>query len=334
MPAELTTVGNDFAVVFDGSVVRDYRDLEADTAYEYDGVAFRTLPRPGGELLSTVATVNDVHFGETVCGLDGSNPDAGPVFRSEPGEPPYPETMNAAVVEEIVDLDPDLVVVKGDLTGSGTDEQYAQFLACYEPPFGERMIHIRGNHETYPGATFADFGPQRRDLEGVTVALIDTSRPRQKNGYVAGDDLEWLDAIGREADRPVLVMGHHHAWPPGSRNRSNDYFGIIPDDTEALIDVFVRRRHLVGYFAGHTHRHRVRRFTATGERPWVEVACVKDFPGAWAEYRVYEGGILQIAHRARRHDAVRWTDRTRGMFNGLYADYAFGSLDERCFRVC
>ena len=57
------------------------------------GVEVRTLPRPDGELLCRFATVNDVHFGEEVCGIDetfGSEP----VFRAEPGEPPYPEMMN------------------------------------------------------------------------------------------------------------------------------------------------------------------------------------------------------------------------------------------------
>src|SRR5690242_18847928 len=31
-----------------------------------------TLARPSGALLSTVATMNDVHFGETECGLLGT----------------------------------------------------------------------------------------------------------------------------------------------------------------------------------------------------------------------------------------------------------------------
>ena len=43
-----------------------------------EGFSFRTLPAPG-ELLATFATVNDVHFGETECGvIDGS--DLGPTF--------------------------------------------------------------------------------------------------------------------------------------------------------------------------------------------------------------------------------------------------------------
>ena len=52
-----------------------------------------------------------------------------------------------------------------------------------------------------------------------------------------------------------------------------------------LVAVAARRRAIVGYFAGHTHRNRVRRISSTGDRPWVEVACVKDYPGTWAEYR-------------------------------------------------
>ena len=127
--------------------------------------------------------------------------------------------------------------------------------------------------------------------------------------------------------RPTLESWY---WAPGSKKRSNDYFGIIPDDSERLVDVFARRSSLAGYFAGHTHRNRVRRFpTVTGDRPWVEVASVKDFPGAWAEYRIYEGGILQIVHRARRPDALAWSERTRGMFGGLYPEYAFGSITDR-----
>ena len=65
----------------------------------------------------------------------------------------------------------------------------------------------------------------------------------------------------------------------------------------------------MGYFAGHTHRNRVRRYGPTGDVPWVEVACVKDYPGAWAEYRVYEGGILQIFHRIYEESRGAHLDR-------------------------
>src|SRR5262245_40442441 len=112
--AELTTVADDEAVVFDGVDVRDYVDLEPDTEYDFDGIEFTTLARPGGELLCRFATVNDVHFGETVCGLlDGAG---GPVFSSEPGDDAYPEVMNRGAIAEMAAIDPAAVIVKGDLT--------------------------------------------------------------------------------------------------------------------------------------------------------------------------------------------------------------------------
>ena len=77
----------------------------------------------------------------------------------------------------------------------------------------------------------------------------------------------------------------------------------------------------------------MRRFEATGAVPWVEVACVKDYPGAWAEYRVHERGVLQIVHRISTPEALAWTEQTRGMFHGLYASYAFGELSDRCFVI-
>jgi hypothetical protein len=77
----------------------------------------------------------------------------------------------------------------------------------------------------------------------------------------------------------------------------------------------------------------VRRFPATGDVPWAEVACVKDFPGAWAEYRVFEGGILQVVRRISAPEALAWSEKTRDMYGGLYETYAFGNLDERCFAI-
>jgi Icc protein len=332
MAPELTTVADDEIVIFDGHDVRHYVELAPQTEYEFDGFETRTLPRPPGELLCTFATVNDVHFGEQECGVIGGvamNPDE--VFTSAPGEPPYPETMNRAAIAEIAALDPAAVVVKGDLTGAGTDEEYAAFLAAYEPAFGDRLHHVRGNHDAYHGQTFADFSMQEITLDGATLALIDTTIPRAASGQVTSDQLEWLDELASRSEGPVVVFGHHHVWAPGSRSRPENYFGISPDDSERLVEVFIRRPNLVGYFAGHTHRNRARRFPPTGERPWVEVSAVKDYPGAWAEYRVYDGGIMQVFRRISAPEALAWTERTRGMFGGLYPQYSFGEMDDRCF---
>src|SRR5690606_23713371 len=153
--------------------------------------------------------------------------------------------------------------------------------------------------------------PYAVPLPGVTLAVIDTSLDGRPNGGVDDETLEWLGDLAADTDHAVLIMGHHHCWDPGSSKRPDDYFGIAPDDAERLVARVATHPNLRGYFAGHTHRNRVRRFAATGDVPFVEVASVKEFPGAWAEYRVYETGIVQAVHRLSDPEALRWTDRTR-----------------------
>lgn len=328
---ELTTVADDEAVVHDGTTARVYSGLEPDTAYELDGFAFRTLPRPG-ELLARFATVNDVHFGETECGVIAGS-DLGPIHRSAPGADPYPEVMNRGAVAEIAAVEPDAVLVKGDLTSRGTPEEYQAFLDCWGPAFGDRLHHVRGNHDGYHGETFASDAPLLVDLPGVRLALLDTTVPLHTPGAVSAEQLEWLGDVAADADRPVMVFGHHHVWDPTSGPRPDGYFGIHPDDSERLVDLVAARPAIVSYSAGHTHRNRVQRIPTTGDVPWAEVACVKDYPGTWAEYRVFEGGVLAIHRRISAPDALAWSEQTRDMYGGIYAEYAFGRLDERCYPI-
>ncbi|MCU1351092.1 MAG: hypothetical protein JWM05_301 [Acidimicrobiales bacterium] len=328
---ELTTVGPNEAVVHEGATVRRYDDLTADTDHEIGGFSFRTLPAEGA-LLARFAAVNDVHFGEVECGIiDGS--DIGPTFRSAPGDAPYPEVMNRGAVAEMAAIDPAVVLVKGDLTSAGTEAEHQAFLDLYQGQFGDRLRYVRGNHESYHHAQFGAVPHQEIVLPGVRLAMLDTSVEGSPSGSLRDEQLAWLDELAATSDRPVLVFGHHHVWNPSSAERPLAYFGIEPDASERLVELVARRPSIRGYFAGHTHRNRVRCFPATGAVPWVEVACVKDYPGAWAEYRVYEGGIVQIEHRISTPEALAWTEQTRHMYAGLYHDYAFGTLGDRCFAI-
>src|SRR5437763_12226784 len=138
--AELFTVGTDDVVVTfttddDGAVTTTVGErevattgphhyaaiagLEPSTPYRLhvEGVAadellpetLTTLPRPSGRRSATFATVNDVHFGETACGLLGAAEEIGPVFRGGEGEQPYPEVMNRGVVGGMGAAYPDAV---------------------------------------------------------------------------------------------------------------------------------------------------------------------------------------------------------------------------------
>ena len=332
---DVTTVAEDLVVLHDGERARRYDGLTPDTDYELDGVAVHTLPRPDGELLCRFATVNDVHFGEVEAGrVDDS--ELGPIQRVEPGAPPYPETMNRGAAAEIAGIEPAAVVAKGDLTADGMDEEFAAFEACYGAAFGEQLHVIRGNHDAYRGQSVHP-GDRVVDLPGVRLALLDTVIPMETTGRITAEQLSWLDDLAAGADRPVIVMGHHQTWVGSvSGARPLDYFGINPDDSDALAALIARRPRVVAYAAGHTHRNRVRRVAATDGVPHIEVGCVKDFAGSWAEYRVYDGGITQVHHRISTPEALAWSERCRHLYQDFgidYETYALGGLEDRCFTI-
>jgi Icc protein len=331
---EVTTTGPFHLASVTGLQSATDHELEVEGAAPgaYLPRSFRTLEQPAGAPVAVIATANDVHFGETECGhLGPPHDDIGPILSGAPGEPPYPETMSRAVVEEMRALDPDAVVVKGDLTCRGADDEYAAFLATYGV-LGERMRHVRGNHDAMADPTMAiEDAPYAIELAGVTLAVLDTVIPGTDGGQLSADQVGWLDDLAGESSLPVLVFGHHYLWDLDADTRNPHTFGINPDDSEALAAVVTRRESIAGYFAGHTHRNRIRRYDAVRNVPFVEVACAKDYPGAWAEYHVHEGGYTQVVRRVTAPDAFAWAEKTRGMFAGVYTDYALGPLEHRCF---
>ncbi|MEM1332229.1 MAG: metallophosphoesterase [Actinomycetota bacterium] len=343
-PVDLTTVTDRSAVIHATGAAGDVTvhrvdDLPPGTTTTIDvgdvgSIEITTLATPPGELLAVVATVNDLHFGEVVAGQIDDLTD-GPLRRSEPGAEPYPELMNRAAVDEISAIEPDAVVVKGDLSLDGTDDEWAAFERCYRTRFGRHLHVVRGNHDAYRGQDHYA-GHRRIDVDGLTVALLDTVIPEATTGRFDTDAADWLDDLAAGADRPVMAMGHHQQWIGGGgpdEQRSDGYFGLHPDDSDRLDDVIARREAVLGYSAGHTHRHRRRTMRRSGV-PSIEVGCVKDFPGTWAEHRVYEGGVMHVVHRISDPAALRWSESCRVLYSDFgvdYETYALGVLADRCF---
>ncbi|HEY7105332.1 MAG TPA: metallophosphoesterase [Acidimicrobiia bacterium] len=345
--ASVVTQVGEHEVVTAGPIhVARVTGLEADTEYRLvvEGAVpdrwlpttVHTLERPPGALRATIATANDVHFGETRCGATGdpATDAIGPILSSAPGEPPYPETMNRGAVAEIAAIDPDAVVVKGDLTDTGRPEEYAEFLAVYGA-LGDRMHHIRGNHDAMRDVTLAaQRTPYAVPLPGVTLAVLDTTAAGHVGGSLPAEQVEWLDDLAGAATDLVLVFGHHPVWNLETHRPVDPHYAIAREGSAALLDVIARRESVAGYFAGHTHTNRVCRYERARNVPCVEVACTKDYPGAWAEYRVYEGGYTQVMRRISSPDALRWSERCRAMIQGIYRDLVLGRIEDRCFTYC
>ena len=335
---DITTVADDLVVLHDGTAVHRAEALAAGTEHHItafaEEVTVTTLPRPSGTLRCRFATVNDVHFGETEAGRIDDHPE-GPIRRAAPGDDPYPEVMNHAAATEIAAIDPAALIVKGDLSVDGRPEEWAAFERCYRKPFGDRLHVVRGNHDSYQHQDrYA--GDAWIELPGIAVALLDTAIPGETTGTIRAEQIEWLDAQAAAATDPVVVMGHHQQWVGQTGgSRSDDYFGLHPDPSDALDDLAARRPAVIAYTAGHTHRHRVRTMMRS-HIPTIEIGCTKDFPGTWAEYRVFDGGLMQVVHRMSAPEALAWSESCRGLYSDFgvdYESYALGALDDRCFTI-
>ena len=175
MKPDLTTVTTDSAIFHEGTNKIVVDGLAADREYDMYDQIFRTLPDLGNQL-SRFSTVNDVHFGETSCGVVSSDPTMGPIFTAEEFGP-YPEFMNRGAIEEMHAINPDAVLVKGDLTTEGTLEQYQQFLSFYEQAFGDKLFHAIGNHEAYGSREILPEKQVIVELKGVTIIFIALQTP-------------------------------------------------------------------------------------------------------------------------------------------------------------
>lgn len=294
---------------------------------------FTTLARPAGALLARVATISDCHLGTPSTGYfhtlrEAPDPDVDATSRCLTG-----------ALAELSAWGAELLVVKGDLVDASNRHLWAEAaerLATVDIP----TLIVPGNHEY---ARHSDVDPfegaaavgldlvdhvRHVDLaEGrVRVVAADVGRVGADSGRLDHVTADIVDAVtGAEAS---LVAFHQQAMrfsfpthiPPGIPGPQATRLcrALAATGTPTLVT------------SGHTHRNRrrdVRGVTVT------EVGSTRDFPGVWAGYEFYEGGVVQTVHRIAEPSCIRWTDFTRRSALGVWAKWAPGSLDDRCFAL-
>ena len=239
---DVTTVADDLVVIHDGLEVRRYEGLAADTDHDLDGVSVRTLGRPAGELLCRFATVNDVHFGEIEAGRIDDLPE-GPIRRAAPGAEPYPEVMNRAAGGRDGGDRPGRRDRQGRPVRRRRADRVGRVRGVLPPAVRRpsarrarqpRRVPASGGVRRRPVDRAARRRPWRCSTPRSPARPPARSRPSRSTGSTTA---------APEADRPVFVMGHHQQWigvGPDAK-RSDDYFGLHPDASDALDDVAVRR---------------------------------------------------------------------------------------------
>jgi 3',5'-cyclic-AMP phosphodiesterase len=162
------------------------------------------------------------------------------------GSPYFDAQLLETAVNETIGLNPDLVVIGGDLTAEGYAGEFRTAQRFLEPLFqsGFTMLVIPGNHDsknvgylhfrdTFGVGDVADKGDRVLSLtlpgvdgaEGpyrIQVVAIDSSKPDLAEGEVGRERYRWIrDQFAAEADFKVFVLHHHLVPVPGTGRERN-----------------------------------------------------------------------------------------------------------------
>ena len=178
----------------------------------------------------------------------------------------YDPNLLAAAVSEIQSLQPDLVIVAGDLTQEGYAGEFQTAHAALRPLLEElTTVVIPGNHDSknVGYVHFQDyFGKGENAGKGdrvvhlsragipsrITVVAIDSSKPDLPEGEIGRERYDWIrEQLSPPADFRIFAL-HHHLLPvPGTGRERN----IVWDAGDVMALLEEREVNLV--VAGHKH---------------------------------------------------------------------------------
>lgn len=162
---------------------------------------------------------------------------------------------------------PDTVIVTGDITDNGLEEEFAiaaDILGQLRAP----LLIVPGNHDNRANmrSAFASLaclkaehpdGPVRYVDNTLPIQLVgmDSTCPPRHGGGLTRDDLCWLEQVLAE-NRPSMVFMHHPPFSVGIGNM--DAEGFV--NAAQLEEVLARRPNVIRLCLGHMHRPVLRTF--------------------------------------------------------------------------
>ena len=165
-----------------------------------------------------------------------------------------PDVFDVAV-GEINGLDPDVVVVTGDLTNEGLAKEYEACRSLLARLNAKKVIAISGNHDYRNTGyllfkRFFPFETVNELSDDVVLVTVGTARPDRNEGEVGYRQNLWLERTMRKyRDRVKIVAMHHHliAIP----DTGSDQLTVV-DAGDVLRTVLDTNVDLV--LCGHKHR--------------------------------------------------------------------------------
>ncbi|MEO7804407.1 MAG: metallophosphoesterase family protein [Actinomycetota bacterium] len=245
------------------------------------------------------------------------------------GEQTFRHDVMANIITTINAMKPDVVIVAGDLTAAGYEDEYieaAGILAQIEPP----KVVIPGNHdarnvgwvhfERFFGHRFnryrQEFDPQRAErlrATGFTVVGVDSSEPDMNEGRVGRDRYPWVVSQFDDPDDIKIFAIHHHLVSiPGTgreRNIVHDAGDLLAHLSTLDIDLIVSGHKHVPFFWGINGMLIANSGTCATKRLRGLT------PSSWNEYEIDASTIKGFLHYpdGRRELSVIFSRKTRAL---------------------
>jgi 3',5'-cyclic AMP phosphodiesterase CpdA len=180
------------------------------------------------------------------------------------GEARFDDDLIGQTISEINDLEPDLVMVPGDLTTNGYLDEYLEAKEHLDRIACENMIVVAGNHDCrnvgylhfeeqfgrrYHEAEYAFGVPEDGHTQDrIKVVAADSNKPDLNDGELGRDKYGWILREFADPEPFKLFMLHHHlvGIPETGRERN-----ILLDSGDALEALCAAGVDLV--LAGHRH---------------------------------------------------------------------------------
>jgi 3',5'-cyclic AMP phosphodiesterase CpdA len=168
--------------------------------------------------------------------------------------PEFQKPIFESAVDEINDLEPDVLVVSGDLTENGLLSQYRGARQLIDSINCKTRVICSGNHDYRSTGylLFRKFFPSKNlvKLDGCIFAIVSTARPERNDGEVGHRQVVWLErALSRhKKTRKVVVMHHHLIQVPDT---GPDNIPVV-DAGDTLRGILEAKVDLV--LGGHRHR--------------------------------------------------------------------------------
>jgi 3',5'-cyclic AMP phosphodiesterase CpdA len=169
------------------------------------------------------------------------------------GSPHFVPSLLERAISEVNELEPDCVVVSGDLTNDGFRPEYQAAREYLDKIECERLVVVPGNHDSRNGGYvhFEElFGDRSTFLhiDGVSLVAIDSTEPDLDHGTIGRGRYSWIEeCFAQDAYLRIFVL-HHHLLPvPGTGRERN----IVHDAGDALECLQRADCHLV--LSGHKH---------------------------------------------------------------------------------